>query len=176
LNLAVALRGEWSYIVSWKSDLDDIKVSIERALPADVVVALRDAEVHLTLSPSDASAELQPIVDISDELAERELLEEMVSYRKDVTGVTHTIFISPKGKTKHAARNKIAIEPPDTLNPDTVTASIEISNAKVVAGKTPDTDLQKQVKAFIELNRSVLMDYWEYRIDTKQLTERLKSI
>jgi hypothetical protein len=32
-------------------------------------------------------------------LAEEELFAEMVSYRKDVTGVSYTIFISPKGNT-----------------------------------------------------------------------------
>jgi len=42
-----------------------------------------------------------------DELAERELLEEMVSYSKKTTGVVHTVFISPKGFTSldfHGAR------------------------------------------------------------------------
>jgi hypothetical protein len=28
-------------------------------------------------------------------------LEEMVSYREDVTGVDHTIFISPRGNARH---------------------------------------------------------------------------
>jgi hypothetical protein len=36
---------------------------------------------------------------LADALAEEELLEEIVSYRKDVTGVDNTIFISPKGST-----------------------------------------------------------------------------
>src|SRR6202030_1490281 len=45
-----------------------------------------------------AIAPTAEIVDLADELAEEELLEEMVSYRKNVTGVDNTIFISPKGK------------------------------------------------------------------------------
>jgi len=152
--------------------LDDIKISIERLLPPDIVAAMREAEVALTLSPSSG---LQPIVDISDELAERELLEEMVSYRKDITGVDNTIFISPKGKTRHAPWIKLAIEPSDGINPDSVTASIEIGSGEVVAGEVP-TELHKQLQQFIELNRDVLLDYWNYRIDTKQLQERLKPI
>jgi hypothetical protein len=155
------------------ASLDEIKISIERLLPPDIVAAMREAEVALTLSPSSG---LQPIVDISDELAERELLEEMVSYRKDITGVDNTIFISPKGRTRHAPRIKLAIKPSDSINPDSVTASIEIGSGEVVAGEVPPTALRKQVQRFLELNRDVLLDYWHYRIDTAQLQRRLKPV
>jgi hypothetical protein len=37
---------------------------------------------------------------LTDELAEEELIEEMTSYRKNVTGVDNTIFISPRSKTR----------------------------------------------------------------------------
>jgi hypothetical protein len=154
------------------ASLDDIKISVERSLPPDVVAAMREAEVALTLSPSRG---LQPIVDISDELAERELLEEMVSYRKDITGVDNTIFISPKGRTRLALRIKLAIDPSDSINPDSVTASIEISSGEIVAGEVP-AELHKQLQQFIELNRDVLLDYWNYRIDTAQLQRRLRPI
>jgi hypothetical protein len=154
------------------ASLDDIKISVERSLPPDVVAAMREAEVALTLRPSRG---LQPIVDISDELAERELLEEMVSYRKDITGVDNTIFISPKGRTRHAPRIKFAIDPSDSINPDSVTASIEIGSGEVVAGEVP-TELRKQLQQFIELNRDVLLEYWNYRIDTAQLQRRLKPV
>jgi hypothetical protein len=153
--------------------LEDIKISIERLLPPDIVAAMREAEVALTLSPSTG---FQPIVDISDELAERELLEEMVSYDKKTTGVDNTVFISPKGLTRHAARIKIAIDPPDSINPTSETASIEIISGKIVAGEVPSTELLKQVQQFIQLNRGVLLDYWHYRINTRQLHEKLKSI
>ena len=62
------------------ADLESIKISVERSLPPDVVAAMREAGIALMLTPGEG-------VRISDELAERELLEEMVSYRKDVTGV-----------------------------------------------------------------------------------------
>jgi hypothetical protein len=155
------------------ASVDDIKISIERLLPPDIVAAMREAEVALTPSPSSG---LQPIVDISDELAERELLEEMVSYRKDITGIDNTIFISPKGKTRPAPRIKLAVEPSDSINPDSVTASIEVGSGEIVAGKIPTTALRKQVQQFVELNRDVLLDYWYYRIDTAQLQRRLKPV
>jgi hypothetical protein len=74
------------------ASLDDIKTAVERSLPREVVAAMREAEVALKLVPQ---ATLQPLVDISDELAEAEQLEHMVTYRKDVTGVDNTVFISP---------------------------------------------------------------------------------
>jgi hypothetical protein len=85
-------------------------------------------------------------------------LEEMVSYRKNVTGVDHTIFISPKGNARHSPRIKIAIDPPDSLDPRSKTAAIDLEG-KVVAGTR---------------NRRVLMDYWMYRIDTSELQQRLR--
>jgi hypothetical protein len=115
------------------------------------------------------------IVTLADELAEEQLLEEMVSYRKAVTGVDNTIFISPKGNTRHAARIKLAIEPPDSIDPRSKTASISIGDAAVVAGDVP-ARLLDQVRRFLEVNRDVLLDHWEYRIDTEELRRRLRSV
>jgi hypothetical protein len=107
--------------------------------------------------------------------AENELLEEMLSYRKNVTGVNNTIFISPKGNTRHAARIKLAIDPPDSVDPRGNTASIAIADGATVAGDVPPA-LLEQVQRFIDANRAVLLDYWEYRIDTDTLRRRLKSV
>ena len=107
--------------------------------------------------------------------AENELLEEMLSYRRNVTGVDHTIFISPKGNTRHAARIKLAIDPPDSVDPRGNTASIAITDGAVVVGDVPPA-LLGQVQRFIDTNRAVLLDYWEYRIDTDTLRRRLKPV
>jgi len=152
--------------------LGAIKISVERSLPPDIVAAMREAGIALTL---DASNGLDPVVGISDELAERELLEEMVSFRKNVTGVDNTVFISPKGFTQHAARIKLAIDPPDSIDPRSETASVAIDSGDIVAGEVA-AELLKQVRQFIQLNHDVLLDYWNYRVDTEELRERLKSI
>jgi len=152
--------------------LGAIKISVERSLPPDIVAAMREAGIALTL---DASNGLDPVVGISDELAERELLEEMVSFRKNVTGVDNTVFISPKGFTQHAARIKLAIDPPDSIDPRSETASVAIDSGDIVAGEVA-AELLKQVRQFIQLNHDVLLDYWNYRVDTEELRERLKPI
>src|SRR5215831_18356055 len=110
---------------------------IERSLPTAVFARLQEVGVSLMLAPSNEGDFHSVAVDpaLADELAERELVEEMVSYRKDVTGIDHTVFISPKGHTRHGPRIKLAIDPPDTVDPRSKTASIAIKDAAVVAGE-----------------------------------------
>jgi hypothetical protein len=100
-------------------------------------------------------------------------LEEMVSYRKNVTGIDHTIFISPRGDARHAPRVKVAVDPPEGLDPRSSTATITFDGA--VTGAI-DPDLARQVQVFVDLNRETLLDYWFYRIDTDQLRLRLWPI
>jgi hypothetical protein len=157
------------------ASLDEIRTSIERLLPPDVVTALREEGIALTLSPS---IDPERLVDISDELAERELVGDMVNYRKEDTGVANTIFISQRGYTKHGPRIKVAIDPADSIDATSKTISVSIITGKVVAGD--ETKLSaarlKDVQSFIELNRQTLLDYWNVTISTKQLGERLISI
>ena len=110
-----------------------------------------------------------------DEAAEMELLEEMASFRKGVTGVENTIFISPKGRVQHAARIMIAIDPPQSIDPHSETATVAIDDGAVVEGEVPPALLWR-VQQFIEINRAVLLEYWEYRISTDELQRRLKSV
>jgi hypothetical protein len=138
-------------------------------------------EGKIVLTPTRPEKAAPPSVpdsqaNLADELAERELAEEMVSYRKDVTGVDHTVFISPKGRTRHGPRINLGFDPPDTVDPRGKTASVAIENAAVVAGDNVPAALLDQVRRFIELNRGSLLDYWEYRIDTDQLRRRLIPI
>jgi hypothetical protein len=100
--------------------------------------------------------------------------EEMVSYRKNVTGVDHTLFISPKGNARHGPRVKIAIDPPHSLDPRGVTASLRFDGS-VAAGEIAP-ELLHQTQRFIEQNRQTLLDYWNYRIDTDELRSRLRPV
>jgi len=101
-------------------------------------------------------------------------LQEMVSYRKNVTGVDHTVFISQNGNARHGPRIKVAIDPPDSVDPRSITASIGF-DGNVAAGDI-EPELLQQARRFLEQNRQVLLDYWEYRIDTDELRRRLKPI
>src|SRR5437764_9529053 len=111
--------------------VEAIKTMVEQSLPPAVLASLQQAGISLTLGSSSRADFQTVIVDpaFADELAERELVEEMVSYRKDVTGIDHTVFISPKGHTRHAPRIKLAIDPSDTVDPRGKTVSIAIKDA-----------------------------------------------
>jgi hypothetical protein len=142
-------------------------VLLRKELEAGHVVELTDLGAVLT--------RLEDIHALSDQLAEEELLEHMGSFRKDRTGIDNTIWVSPRGRSRHAARIKVAIDPPDSLDPTSVTASVTIHDGSVVAGDVPRHVL-RQVQEFVKLNREVLTDFWEMRIDTHQLDQRLKPI
>ena len=159
-------------------EIEAIRNMVDQSLPGGVRLTLRQAGISLQLTPS-AGADLESVSfdqAFVDELAERELVEEMVSYRKNVTGIEHTIFISPKGHTRHGARIELALDPPHPVDPRGRTASISIVDAAVVAGDGVPPAVLDQVRRFIEINRDALLDYWEYRIDTDELRRRLTAI
>ena len=99
---------------------------------------------------------------------------EETSFRKNATGINHTIFISAHaGNAAHGPRVKVAIDPPDSLDPRGNIATVTLDGA--VIGEI-DPQLLRQVLRFMQTNRQVLLDYWLYRIDTDQLRQRLQSI
>jgi hypothetical protein len=156
------------------ASVETIKAMVERSLRSDLLATLRQAKISLTLRWS-RHADFRPVVldpAFADELAEKELVVEMVSYRKDVTGVDHTVFISPKGHVRQGP----SVDPPDRIDPRGETSTIAIGDGNVVAGPDVKPELLQQVRQFIALNREALLDYWEYRIDTEQLRQRLRPI
>jgi hypothetical protein len=120
-------------------------------------------------------ARREDIHDLADQLAEEELLEEMSSYSKRTTGVDNTVWISPRGNTRHGPRLKVAIDSRHATRPGSKTASISIDDGSLLAGDAP-ADVLEQVRRFINANRDVLIDYWDYKILTEEMEERLKRI
>ena len=158
-----------------KVSVTEVSSAVLTKDPGRLAVAIEQRQI---LDMRDRGYVLVPreaILDLADALAEEELLEEMVAYRKNVTGIDNTIFISPKGNTRHGPRIKIAIDPPDSVDPRGETASIAIADGVVAAGDVPRR-LLDQARQFIALNRDVLLDYWDYKIDTDQLRQRLKPV
>ena len=99
---------------------------------------------------------------------------DMVSLRSEKTGVDNTIFVSTKGYAQHAPRIKIAVDPPHTFNAAARSTSMAIRDYSI-KGEYLAPHIAEQAKQFIDRNREALLDYWECKIDTAQLIERLKS-
>jgi hypothetical protein len=154
-----------------------IRSSSQEALK-DPALLRKELDAGHAVELTDIGAVLTRLEDVhalADQLAEEELLEHMASFRTDATGVDNTIWVSPKGRTRHAARIKVAIDPPDSLNATSQTASVAVHDGSVAEGHIP-SHILRQVQEFVRINRGVLMEYWEERIDTRQLDQRLKPI
>ena len=106
---------------------------------------------------------------------EAEEAEDMASVRRDISGIANTIFISAKGSGRHAARIKVAIDPPDSLNAWGKNTSVALHDYSIQGQNLPAA-LFEEVKAFIDLNREVLLAFWNCEIDTRQALDRLRSI
>jgi hypothetical protein len=132
---------------------------------AGLVIELPD--VGYTIAPTSALM-LSSIEDVDGEDP-----ADMVSLRKDRTGVDNTIFVSTKGNARHAARIKIAVDPPDSLNAGGKTASMTVHDCKII-GEYMEPRVAEHAKRFIEANRDVLLSYWNFEVDTATLLERLR--
>ena len=124
------------------------------------VIYVRDR--NYTVAPTDTTLYAD-----DDEAAD------MVSLREKTTGVENTIFIQTGEGARHAARIKIAVDPPHTLNARSAQASMAIHDYGIVGAYVPP-HVVEQAKRFIELNRDALLDYWDAKISTGDLLERLK--
>src|SRR6516162_9957589 len=153
-------------LLTWPMSIT-IRSSSQEVLK-DLVLLRRELDAGHAVALTDLGAVLARIEDIhalADQLAEEELLEHMASFRKDATGVDNTIWVFPEGRTRHTARIKVAINPPDTLNATSETASVAIHDGSVAEGRI-SSHILRQVQEFVKINREVLTDYWEERIDT----------
>jgi hypothetical protein len=141
--------------------LEEIRDEVEWSLAPDVVDTLRRAGLRLTLGSSETTIPSPSIVAFDQELAEQlaeeeELTADMVSYRKNVTGLDNTVFISVKFP-RHGPRIKVAVDPPSHVDPAGNNASVSLDDGRIVAGNLPARTLE-QVQRFIDINRDVLMD------------------
>jgi hypothetical protein len=105
----------------------------------------------------------------------REMPEHMASFSWASTGVDNTIFLSPKGYARHAARIKVAIDPPKTLDVTAVTASVAVRDGALIDGKMAPA-LLRRVRQFIDLNREPILRYWSNEIDASELANALKPV
>jgi hypothetical protein len=153
-------------------EAESIKVSIDEALPRDIRDRLRTAGLQLMVSAATTISPISVVVD-EEGLAEQELVGQMVSLRKDITGVDNTIFVSTKGYGRHAPRIKIAIDPPNSFNETCENASIAIHDFGIKGAHVPPR-LAQQAEQFIERNRDVLLGYWNGDFDTTELLQRLR--
>jgi hypothetical protein len=93
----------------------------------------------------------------SSQIIEDEGLYEMANVRPEISGLPFIVWISEKGKARHDVRVKVS---PGPRVRDFV-ASVSVRPAvEVVVGELSASDLAL-VRAWIELNRDVIVKFWD---------------
>jgi hypothetical protein len=158
-------------------EAESIKEWVDRVLPRHIRDRMSVAGIHISVSAAttipSAVAGVSVVVD-EEGLAEQELVGDMVSLGKDITGVDNTIFVSTKGYGRHAARIKIAIDPPHSFNAACESASMTIHDFGIRGAYMPP-HLARQAEQFIQWARDILLGYWDGEFDTIELVRRLQQ-
>jgi hypothetical protein len=85
------------------------------------------------------------------------------------------VWLSERGRARHDARIKVSRVHGTRIDP-TNTATVAVRPVpRLVAGELPGEDFLR-VGQWIELNRDVILDYWDGRIFTDELLQRIKSV
>jgi hypothetical protein len=149
------------------------KLDPDTMLVSGTGVVLADIDLYRKLNEQGLKpGELTTVINALEERADE--AGHMVSIVKKRSGIRNTLFAST-GDGRHAARIKIAIDPPDSLNERCNGTSMALHDFSTVGAHAP-SQLLKQAMAFIELNRDALVEYWDAKIDTETFLERLKPI
>jgi hypothetical protein len=121
----------------------------------------------------DAGRQLKELVGA---LQEQEFAYATAILDTDDTGIENTLWFTPVPGGVDGPRIKVAIDPAKAIRDSGLTGTVPF-DASAVEQISPA--LEKQVRAFIELNRDVLMRYW--RLDpsitsSKKFAELLRPI
>ena len=104
---------------------------------------------------------------------EQDDLYEMAHLFPRTTGLPMTVWVSPRGRARHAARIKVSLSP-DRMDIEYAAAvGIRQSPRSIQRLAPADLDIVSQ---WIRINEDVLMDFWNETIDSVELGGRLKKV
>jgi len=105
---------------------------------------------------------------------EQDDLYEMANLFPRTTGLPMTVWVSPRGRARHAARIKVSLTPGRMDVGHTAVVGIRPS-PRLLEGKLAPSDLELVVR-WITLNEAALIDFWNEAIDSAELSGRLRKI
>jgi hypothetical protein len=91
------------------------------------------------------------------------------------TGLPMTVWVSPRGRARHAARIKVCRVPGNKMVPSNTVAMRIEPEPGLIKGKLPSQYLEP-VTRWIAENRETLLKYWDGEIGTGALIGRLKKL
>ena len=92
-----------------------------------------------------------------------------------VTGIANTLRYIPVPEGQRGPRIKVAIDPPHAKRPGGREATVPFDEGKPASGRIQPV-LERQVTAFMELNKAALLDYWNLKITTDDFIAQLRPI
>jgi hypothetical protein len=104
-----------------------------------------------------------------------ESLFEMANLEPKYTGLPMVVWANPRGGARHDVRIKVNMTHGNNMNPTNLAVVSVRPAPELLAGNLSRSDLT-QVKKWIELNKDVILEYWEGKIGTIEFSSRLKSI
>jgi hypothetical protein len=101
----------------------------------------------------------QRLADFADALIEEEYAFAMTVLDEDDTGIVNTLWFQPAPGIQHGPRIKVMIDPATAVLPGGQQASVPFDPDKPAECNISPA-LERQVRAFIELNREVRLKEW----------------
>ena len=92
------------------------------------------------------------------------------------TGLPMNIWLSPRGQAGHTARIWVQTNHREQFDLDHVAVvSVEDNPPAMIEGRLSETDLA-QVRRYIALNRTAILDHWNGRTDGVELCHALRVL
>jgi hypothetical protein len=113
------------------------------------------------------------LTSLIDALEEQEHLYAMAVLTTATTGIDNTVYMIPVPEGRHGPRLKVMLDPPRAKRRGGKEATVPFDSDTV---PPVEAELEKQLRTFIELNRLVLLAYWEGELATDEFIAQLRSI
>jgi hypothetical protein len=122
----------------------------------------------------DAVQRLEAMVEA---LLEKEFEYAMTILDSDDTGIaTNNLWFQPVPGIQHGPRIKVMLDPAFAVRPGGKQATVPFDPEKSAEGDIPPA-LEREVRAFIDLNRPALLKYWNLEYpSTKKFLAELKPL
>ena len=112
---------------------------------------------------------------IIDKYENEDILWEFANLYQKETNLPMIVFVSPKGKAKHGPRIKVQTNHSHKSMQGKL-VSITIEDSPKIIGKGLSSKDFELVKKFIIDNKETLINYWNERIVTSEMIQKLKKI
>jgi hypothetical protein len=103
-------------------------------------------------------------------------LWEMVNLSPAETGLSMTIYASPRGRARHAARVKVNGVPGRRMTLENESIVAVRPQPRVIHRGNLSPGDERQVFAWVVLNEAALIAYWDFTINTSEFLARLQQL